>query len=148
MAIDSRDASTPNHRAWAGRWVPRLYLTVAALLIPWDFYLALTLPRRSVAHHYDAAWVGFDLLLIVALARIGWLALRRDPHVMLTAAAGATLLCVDAWFDVVTSAPGDERVQALLLAAFLELPGAYLCGLLAHRGLHAVVERGGIRGRG
>jgi hypothetical protein len=120
---------------------------VATALIPWDFYLALTLPRRSVAHHYDAAWVGFDLILILVLARIGWLAARRDPHVVLTAAAGATLLLVDAWFDVVTSAPGAQRTQAILFALVLELPGAFLCGLLAHRGLHAVVERGGIRDR-
>lgn len=139
MAIDGDEAH--HHRSWAGRWVPRLYLLFAAALIPWDVHLALTLPERSVAHHYDAAWVGFDLILIVVLARIGWLAFRRDPHVVLTAAAGATLLCVDAWFDVLTAAPGDDRAQAVVLAVLVELPGAFLCGLLAHRGLHALVAR-------
>jgi hypothetical protein len=118
-----------------------MYLLVAALLIPWDCYLAATLPHRSVAHHYDAAWVGFDLLLIVVLARIGWLAAKRHAHVVLTAAAGATLLVVDAWFDVVTSAPGGARTQAIILALVLELPGAYLCALLARRGLATLVSR-------
>ena len=137
-------ASDPNltsHRSWAGRWVPRLYLGVAALLIPWDVYLAVTLPTHSVAHHYRLAWAGFDLLLIMVLARIGWLAARRNPHVVLTAAAGATMLCIDAWFDVLTAAPGAEHTQAVLMALFLELPGAYLCGTLARRGLAAMVAR-------
>jgi hypothetical protein len=38
------------------------------------------------------------------------------------------LLC-DAWFDVVTSAPGD-RLQPILLAVLGELPLAALCALV------------------
>ncbi|GAB2982630.1 hypothetical protein GCM10027076_20560 [Nocardioides montaniterrae] len=121
--------------------IARLYLGIATLLIPWTVYLAITLPRRSVAHHYDAAWVGFDVLLTVVLARIGWLAARRHAHFVLTATAGATLLIVDAWFDVVTAGPGEPRVQAIVLALALELPGAWLCAMLARRGLATLVAR-------
>lgn len=129
------------HRSWAGRWVPRLYLAVAAALIPWDIYLAATLPSHSVATHYRFAWTGFDLLLIIVLARIGWLAAKRNPNVVLTAATGATMLCIDAWFDVLTATPGAEHTQAVLMAIFLELPGAFLCGQLARRALAAMVAR-------
>lgn len=121
--------------------MPRLYLTVAALLIPWDVYLSATLPAHSVAHHYRGAWVGFDVMLIVVMGRIGWLAARRDPHVVLTAGVGATLLCVDAWFDVLTAGPGAQRTEAVLMALVLELPGAFLCAMLARRGMAALIAR-------
>jgi hypothetical protein len=39
------------------------------------------------------------------------------------------LLC-DAWFDVVTSAGGSERLEAVLEAVLVELPLAALCGLV------------------
>lgn len=126
-------------RSWAGRWVPRLYLLLAAALIPWTIYLAATLPRRAVAYHYRLLWVGYDVALIVVLGRIGWFAARRDPRVVLTAAAGAVMLAVDAWFDVMTSSTG--RTEALLDAVLLEIPGSLLCALLARRGLAALVDR-------
>ena len=135
------DPSLTAHRTWAGRWVPRLYLAVATLLIPWDVYLASSLPLHSVAYHYRGAWVGFDLFLILVLARTGWLAAKRDPHVVLTATACATMLIIDAWFDVLTAHPGADRTTAILMALILELPGAFLCGLLARRGLAAMVAR-------
>lgn len=138
MATHARRSVVPS---WAGPWVPRFFLLIAALLIPWDVFLALTLPRRSVAQHYDAAWVGFDIILILVMARIGWLVHRRNPHVVLTATAGATLLMVDAWFDVLTSTPGGALTQAVLEAVFLELPGAVLCTLLARRGMAALIAR-------
>lgn len=123
------------------RWVPRLYLGFAAALLPWAGYLAVSLPQRSISEHYRATWVGFDLALIVVLARIGWLAYRRNPHVVLTATTGATMLVADAWFDITTAAPGAAHLQAVLSAAFLELPCAALCTLLARRGLDALAAR-------
>jgi hypothetical protein len=41
------------------------------------------------------------------------------------------LLLVDAWFDVLTAATRSELVVALLEAAFVELPTAAVCILLA-----------------
>jgi hypothetical protein len=140
-AAAPRGTEDPATRGWAGRWVPRLYLGVAAALIPWTVYLGLTLPQHAVVSHYRAVWVGFDIVLIVVLARIGWFAARRDPRVVLTATAGATLLAADAWFDVMTAATSGGRTIAVLDAVLLELPGAVLCAVLARRGLAALVER-------
>lgn len=116
-------------------WLPRAYLVVAAALVPWTVYLAVSLPARSTSLHYRGTWVGFDIVLVLVLARIGWFAAHRDPRVVLTAAAGTALLAADAWFDVTTAAPGSAHLQAVVSAVLLELPGAALCSLLARRGL-------------
>lgn len=92
--------------AWAPGWIPYAYLAFAAALVPWAIYLAVILPRRYVSEHYRATWVGFDIALIPFLIRIGWFAHRRNPRVVLTAAAGATMLVADAWFDITTAAMG------------------------------------------
>ncbi|MGH3260631.1 MAG: hypothetical protein ACRDNS_01410, partial [Trebonia sp.] len=47
---------------------------------------------------------------------------RDDRRAALTAAAGGTLLLIDAWFDVCTSAPGTPELLALAEAAFAEVP--------------------------
>jgi hypothetical protein len=122
-------------------WVPRIYLAFAVVLVPWSAYLAVSLPQRSLSQHYRGTWVGFNVALILVLARLAWLAHHRDPRVILTAAACATLLLTDAWFDVTTAAPGSAHNEALLSAVFLEIPTAILSGLLARRGITALAER-------
>ncbi|MDQ2723284.1 MAG: hypothetical protein M3Y19_08295 [Actinomycetota bacterium] len=97
-------------------------------------YLAVSLPPRSISEHYSATWFGFDIALVLVLTRISWFAHRRNPNLVLTASAGATLLVTDAWFDVATAAPGSAHTQALLAAVRLELPCAALCAMLARRG--------------
>lgn len=121
-------------------WLPGAYLGIAAALIPWDVHLAISLPERNLSEHYRLTWVGFDIILILVLARIGWFAYRRDPRIVLTAVAGATLLATDAWFDVTTAAPGLARTHAILAALLLELPGTALCAQLARRGLHTLTS--------
>ena len=125
-----------------GRWTPRLYITAAILLVPWDTYLAFTLPERAISPHYRGSWVIYDAVLCIVLARIGWLAHKRDPRVVLAAAAGAALLFADAWFDVSSAYRNDDHIQALCFALFLELPGALLCSLIAKRALTRISERG------
>lgn len=127
---------------WVGAsaWLPKVYLGFAAALLPWSGYLAVSLPERSVSPHYATTWVGFDLLLMAVLARIGWLSHRRNPRVVLAAAVGATLLVADAWFDITTAASGTARTQAILSAVLLELPTAGLSVLLARRGLAALID--------
>lgn len=131
------------------RNVARIYTAFVVVLIPWTIYLGLTLPRRSVARHYDLAWVGFDCLIVVALARTAWLAWRGRPSVVMPAVATATLLMADAWFDVVTSS-ASQVWRALLLALVVELPCAALSLGIAHRAIthltwardEAAAERG------
>lgn len=109
------------------RWVAPVFLGLAVLTVPWIVYLGLTLPSRSLARHYDLAWVGFDVALVVALLRTGWLAARGRDHIELPAVAAATLLCVDAWFDVVTAPSASRMAVAMASAVFVELPLALLC---------------------
>ena len=110
-----------------------LYLLAAAVLLPWIAYLAVSLPRRSLDVHYRAAWVGFDLLLVVALARTAYMAFKVDARIQLTATAAATLLMVDAWFDVTTSHGRASVLEALVLAALVEIPVALYCLFVARR---------------
>jgi hypothetical protein len=101
-----------------------IYAAAALALMPWIAYLAITLPKRDLDTHYRAAWVGFDLLLIAAIARTAYLAFRMDPRVQLPATATATLLIVDAWFDITTAGGRGATAEAILLAAVFEIPAA------------------------
>ena len=56
---------------------------------------------------------------------------RGDRRASLAAAAAGTLLLIDAWFDVCTSAPGAEHAMALAEAACAELPLAFAAWWLA-----------------
>ncbi|GAA1541299.1 hypothetical protein GCM10009678_24740 [Actinomadura kijaniata] len=104
-------------------------------LVPWTFALAARLPSTAQVSNWSAAWVGLDVVLAAGLLGTGALVLRRDARYGLTAAATGALLVMDAWFDVLTSAPGSERAVAAALAAGVELPLAALCGILAARAL-------------
>ncbi len=136
------DTLPPEARRRARRYA-WAYLVGAVILLPWIAYLADTLPRRTVALHYRGAWVGFDVFLVVALLRTAYLAFRVDPRIQVPATMTATLLLVDAWFDVLTSATRAEIVQALLLAALVEIPVALFTLDLARRVERRVFERAG-----
>lgn len=104
------------------KWRLALMLACVAALIPWTVYLANTLPSHYEARNWGATWVGFDIILVAMLgatAVFGW---RRRQLLFPTAFASGVLLVCDAWFDVLTSQPGDDLVQALLSAVLLELP--------------------------
>jgi hypothetical protein len=104
-------------------------------LLPWLFVLAGTLPGTAVATHWNTAWVGLDALEALGLIATGLLAVRAHPLHALTASATATLLVVDAWFDTMTAAPGEDRISALAMTFGAELPLATVCAVLAVRGL-------------
>ncbi len=95
-------------------------------MLPWTVFLAETLPAEQMSTNYDAAWAGFDVLLGLTLASTAYFALRRSRYLATAASATATLLVVDAWFDVLTT-PGAQRIESILLAAFVELPLAAVC---------------------
>ena len=117
------------------------YLVLAVLLLPWVALLALELPNRQVNQHYKLAWVGFDLLLAAALSRTAWLAWRRSPYLVNVATAAATLLMVDAWFDITTADSLRERLIAITLAALIELPLAAFSLRLARRAQRFIAAR-------
>jgi hypothetical protein len=78
-------------------------------------------------------------MLVVALLATAYLAARGNRFVGLLATVTATMLVLDAWFDVNTSSRAD-RPGAILSALFIELPLAAVCGWIA---LHVdqVIER-------
>lgn len=109
------------------RWAARVLLVLALALIPWTAFIAWTLPRRHVAHHWDLAWGGFDAALVVLLAVAAISLARGLPLARTLAPAIAGLLIVDAWFDIVTAGDDSELWVALALALFGELPIAAFC---------------------
>lgn len=104
-------------------------------LLPWLYVLATGLPATATAAHWPLAWVGLDALEALGLIATGLLAARGDRRHALAAAATATLLVVDAWFDTTTAAPGGDFATALAMALGAELPLAALCGRMALRAL-------------
>src|SRR5436309_13031541 len=113
------------------RWVVPLFGLAALLLVPWVVLLVLALPSAHRAAHWDIAWAGFDVALALLLLTVAVAAWRRSPWLEGAASATATLLFVDAWFDVLTSSTRAEFVVSIGEAAFVELPLAVLCLLLA-----------------
>ena len=113
------------------RWVVPLFGLAALLLVPWVVLLVLALPSAHRAAHWDIAWAGFDVALALLLLTVAVAAWRRSPWLEGAASATATLLFVDARFDVLTSSTRAELVVSIGEAAFVEVPLAVLCLLLA-----------------
>lgn len=112
-----------------------LLVACGLALLPWLYVLATGLPATATAAHWPVAWAGFDALEALGLIATGLLAARGDRRHALAAAATATLLVVDAWFDTTTAAPGGDFATAVAMALGAELPLAALCGRLALRAL-------------
>jgi hypothetical protein len=119
------------------RTVPPFFALAALVLVPWTVLLVNQLPSEHQAIHWDIAWGGFDLGLSLTLLAVAIAAWRRSPWLEGAATAAATLLVVDAWFDVLTASPGTDRLVAIVEAAVVELPLAVVCLALARK-----VERG------
>lgn len=117
--------------------VAPIFAVLAIVLVAWTAYLAYSLPHRHLARNWDVAWTGFDAALAVVLLLVAYSALRRRVWVQSAASAAATLLLVDAWFDVLTASPGADRLESLLLSLTSELPLALLCLWVAHHAQRA-----------
>jgi hypothetical protein len=115
----------------APRWVVPLFGLAAVLLVPWIVLLVYLLPSAQQASHWDIAWAGFDVGLALVLSGVALAAWRRSPWLEGAATAAATLLFVDAWFDILTSSTRLDLIVAVVEAVFVELPLAVLCLLLA-----------------
>jgi len=113
------------------RWIAPMLVLGAVVLVPWTLLLAYRLPARHTAHHWDVAWVGFDIALAAALGATGWAVARRSEWAPVAAAVAATLLVSDAWFDNVLANSRDEHLEAALEAAFVEIPLALFCVWIA-----------------
>lgn len=117
----------PNPTRPIPRWISLLAAVGLILFIPWIIYLGFTLPSRASADDYDIAWLGFDIAMWAVMVALAYCLVRRKQATSVFAAVTATMLLVDAWFDVVTASGRDEYLLAVVQAAVLEVPLAVVC---------------------
>jgi hypothetical protein len=108
-------------------WVVPVFAVGAVVLVPTIVLLVVVLPSTHQSEHWDVAWSGFDVMLALMLLAVAVTAWHGSAWLEAAAAAAATLLFVDAWFDVLTASSGTELVIAIIEAVFVELPLALLC---------------------
>jgi hypothetical protein len=113
------------------RWVGPTFALFSVVMVPWVVYIGMSLPSRQLSPNYDLAWAGFDVLLAAGLASSAYFALRRSRYLSASAAATATVLIVDAWFDCMTT-PGSERWRSIAFCLLVELPLAAVCLWLSY----------------
>jgi hypothetical protein len=103
------------------------------VLAAWIGVLAVTLPRYYRAGGWRGAWVGFDVAELAAFAATGWAAWRRRQVLIVCLVVLATLLCCDAWFDVVLDSRTSGFWVSLASALLIELPLAAVAIVGARR---------------
>ena len=108
-------------------------IACCAALAAWTGVLAVTLPRYYHTGGWRGAWVGFDVLLLIAFAVTAWAGWRHRQLVIICLVVLATLLCCDAWFDVTLDLRTSGFLLSLLMALCVELPLAALAIIGARR---------------
>jgi hypothetical protein len=110
-------------------------------LAAWTGLLAATLPGYYRAGDWRGAWVGFDVAELVAFAVTAWAAWRARQLLITFLIVVATLLLVDAWFDVMLDMRTSGFTVSLLSALLVELPLAIIAISCARRLLRLTVAR-------
>jgi hypothetical protein len=116
-------------------------LTGVVLLSIWIGVLEVKLPRDYRAGGWRAAWVGFDIALLVTFAATAWAAWRRRQILIVCLMVLATLLCCDAWFDITLDWGTSGFMVSVLSAAVIELPLAVLALIGVRRLLRLTIGR-------
>lgn len=114
-------------------WIVLLFGSAAVVLLPWILLRIRALPPEHRATHWNVAWAGLDIALAALLLAVAVAALRRSLWLEGAATAAATLLLMDAWFDLLTTSTGGELLEAIVEAALVEVPLAAVCLLLARK---------------
>lgn len=143
-AVENADPSADQVSSRRRAIALAVIIVCCVVLAAWIGVLAVTLPRYYRSGGWRGAWVGFDFVLLTAFAVTGWAAWRRRQVLIICLVVLATLLCCDAWFDVLLDARTKGFELSLLSALFIELPLAALAIVGARRLLHmsiAVVRR-------
>jgi hypothetical protein len=110
-----------------GRKLGTLFSIFACVvLVAWIVVLVLTLRQRYTATHWRLAWVGFDAMELTAFALTGWAFWRARQIVVACLLVTGTLLCCDAWFDVILNLGTSGIWMSIASAAVIELPLALL----------------------
>ncbi len=99
-----------------------LLVVCAVGLVPWTILLYFTLPSGYTVRQWRVTWVGFDVLLLLAMSATAFLGWRRHRGVVVAAVATGALLVCDAWFDVSLALGTPAVWWSAALAVFVELP--------------------------
>jgi hypothetical protein len=129
-----------------GRKLGALFSIVACtVLVGWTIVLLFTLHRSFHSHYWRAAWVGFDIVLLFGFAATGWAFWRGRQIVVACLLVTASLLCCDAWFDVILDLGTSGQWVSIVSALVVELPIAFVMFAAARRllRLSALVAVGG-----
>jgi hypothetical protein len=135
-AMDSPDPATIAVGARRRTIALAAIIVCCVVLVAWIGVLAVTLPRYYRTGGWRGAWVGFDVGLLAAFAAAGWASWKRRQTLIICLIVLATLLCCDAWFDVVLDARTPGFYWSLASALVIELPLAALAIAGARRLLH------------
>src|SRR5215813_7154982 len=111
------------------------------LLSVWIGVLEVKLPRDYRAGGWRAAWVGFDIGLLLVFAATAWAAWRRRQVLIVCLIVLAALLCCDAWFDITLDWGTGGFMVSVLSAALVELPLAVVALIGARRLLRLTIGR-------
>jgi hypothetical protein len=103
-----------------------LSIIACVVLAAWIIVLGLTLHRSFHTQHWKGAWVGFDIILLAAFAATGWAFWRGRQIVIACLIVTGTLLCCDAWFDVLLDLSTRDIWTSVASAVLVELPLAFL----------------------
>jgi hypothetical protein len=104
-----------------------MFSTVACVVLAaWIVVLVLTLQKHYTATHWRLAWVGFDLVELTAFAATAWAFWRGRQIVIACLLITGTLLCCDAWFDVILDLRTSGMWMSIGSAVLIELPLAFL----------------------
>jgi hypothetical protein len=117
-----------------GRKIGVLFSIIACtVLVGWIIVLVLTLNRDYTATHWRLAWVGFDVVLLASFAATGWAFWRGRQIVIACLLVTATLLCCDAWFDVILDLGSSGVWVSIASAVIVEIPLAVVMFNAARR---------------
>ncbi len=123
-----------DHRAVLRRRLSLLlFMGSCVVLAAWIALLMLTLPKHYTAGHWRGAWVGFDFALLLAFAATAWAAWRERQVLIILLTITGTLLCCDAWFDVILDLGTRNIWESVGSAVFAELPLAFIVFTAARR---------------
>ena len=132
-AIDYPDPLLEMHLSRGRRLGVLFSIVSCTVLVGWIIVLLLTLHRHITATHWRLAWIGFDIVLLAAFAATGWAFWRGRQIVIACLLVTATLLCCDAWFDVILDLGTSGMWMSVASAVVVELPIAFLMFSAARR---------------
>ena len=111
--------------------------------MPWIVNLHYTLPIRQSLAQWNLTWVGIDLITLLVIIAVVYLALKRGAWLSLALVALATINLADGWFDILTSSGGQDTTHAIMLAVLVEIPWAMVSiwgAVTIHRQMIASVK--------